>query len=141
MGCFLERFRVYDSVIPKNKKGKLYLKNIQNGRRKRVHKNVKLSFSLKEDRQSRRYKGWVYHITGDTSLLIMKVHVNGENPIYAFRNEDISMMGMESPGVFLARHAIALTSISSGVFAWAAFHCYKGKWYRKFCFDTWELSK
>lgn len=141
MACFLERFRIYDSVVPKYKKGHICIENKETGSKKRVHENVKLCFYLKDDILNRKYKGWVYHISKDTSLLIMKVHVNGEKHIYAFRNEDLKLIGMEAPAVFLARHTLALISASSGIFAWTAAYYYKGKWYRKYPFDKWHLSK
>lgn len=141
MACFLERFRIYDSIVPKSKKGHVCLENKETGRKKRIHENVKLCFYLKDDILNRKYKGWVHHISKDSSLLIMKVHINGEKHIYAFRNEDLKIIGMEAPTVFLGRHTLALASISTGVFAWTAVFYYKGKWYRKYSFDQWHLSK
>lgn len=139
--AFLEQFRVYDSVICENKIGNVFLKNNISHKRKRLHKNVKLYLYFKNDQFNKRFKGKIYNICQDSSTVIMKISVNGEKNIYLFKNNDIKSIGMEAPAVFIARHTLALVSLSSGVLAWTSAFYYKSKWCRKFDFDSWHLSK
>ncbi|MCD6018150.1 MAG: hypothetical protein K0S53_1271 [Bacteroidetes bacterium] len=139
--AFLEQFRVYDSVIPKNKSGDVFLENNISHKRKRLHENVKLYLYFKNDQFNRKFKGKIYNICKDSSTVIMKIGVSGEKHIYLFRNSDIKTIGMEAPAAFITRHTLALVSLSSGVFAWTSAFYYKNKWCRKFDFDKWHLSK
>jgi hypothetical protein len=139
--CFLERYRVYDTVFSENKEGDLSIRNNVTGKRRRVHKNIRICIYLRDDMLNRSIKGVVYHVSSDSSQLILKIPTGGERRIYSFRNEDIKAIEMESASVFLGRNALGLVMISTVFLAPTSSIFFKKKWYKKFDFDLWHLSK
>ncbi len=139
--CFLERFRVYDSIIPKSKHGNLYLRNNESGKKKRIHKNVKFVIILKDDILNRRFKGVLHYISKDSTQMVMKIRANGEKNMYSFKNNDIKMIGLEAPAVFIARHSLGIASFSSIFLVVITPLYYKSKWYKRYNFDKWHLAK
>jgi hypothetical protein len=139
--CFLERYRVYDTIILENKKGNLSITNKITGKKRRVHKNIRICIYLKDDQLNRSIKGTVYHISSDSSQLILKIPAGGERRIYEFRNEDINAIEMESAPVFTGRITLGLVMISTVFLAPTSSFFFKKKWYKKYDFDVWHLSK
>ena len=138
--CFLERYRVYDSIIEENKSENLFITNQETSKRKRIHKNVKIYIYLKDDKLNRRIKGKVHYVSKDTTHLILDIGVNGEHHIYSFKNGDIKSLGMEAPLVCIARNTLAIMSILSPVPWTCAFYYSRGKWYKNYDFKKWHIS-
>ena len=90
--CYLERFRVYDSIINENKKVDLFIMNNETKERVQIPKIKSFYIYLKGDMLHRTITAKLHFTSTDTTQLFLKIEVNKKVNVYRFKNEEIQAL-------------------------------------------------
>lgn len=133
--CFLEKFRIYDSIVFENLKTDLYLQSSIIDEKVKIPHNVSFYIFPKGDELQRKFKARLYYTSSDTTKLIVKIEAGNEDRIYCFRNNEIEALSIESTGAMVGRLAVHVMSHGHAV------QYSKDRWLTKYEFTEWHISK
>jgi hypothetical protein len=131
---FMEKFRVYDSIIYENVTRQAYIMNTETKEKNKLPPLKGFYIYFKDDQLHREIKAHVFYTTNDSTQLIIKAAISGDTYIYSVNEKDIEAIGIQSDGALAGR--MALGAVSRG----AAGQFYQNRWLTKFDFPLWRLS-
>jgi hypothetical protein len=131
---FMEKFRVYDSIIYENVTRQAYILNRETKEKNKLPPIKGFFIIFKDDQLHREIKANIYYTGTDSTQLIIKAAISGDSYIYSVNEKNIESIGIQSDGALAGR--IALGAVSRG----AAGQFYENRWLTKFNFPLWCLS-
>ncbi|MES2566334.1 MAG: hypothetical protein V4565_05675 [Bacteroidota bacterium] len=131
---FMEKFRVYDSVIEEKVTRQIFIINNETGEKVKLPSLKGFFIYFKDDQLHREIKGKIHFTTTDSTQLIIRSAISGDTYTYFVNERDIEAIGIQSDGALAGR--IALGAVSQG----AAGQFYQNRWLTKYDFSLWHLG-
>ena len=131
---FMEKFRVYDSIIYENVTKQVYIINQETKEKIKLPVIKGFYIYFKNDQLHREIKAHVFYTGTDSTQLIIKAAISGDTYIYSVNEQDIESIGIQSDGALAGRIAVGVMSHGRAV------QYYENKWLTKYDFPAWRLS-
>ncbi len=133
--CFLAKFRIYGSVMPKNKDTKIFICNRSEEENVKIPETLNFYVSVKGDILNRNIKARLYYTSSDTTELIVKIEANKTDYVYRFKSSEIKAIGIESPGAHTGRMAVNILSMGRSL------QYHNEKWFTRYEFNEWHICR
>lgn len=130
---FMERYRVYDSIIYENVSKQVCISNQETKEKIKLPAIKGFYIVFKNDQLHREFKAKVCYTGNDSTQLIIKADISGETHIYSVPESEIEFISIQSDGALAGR--IAMGVVSQG----HSWQFYQNKWLTKCQFPIWHL--
>ena len=131
---FMEKFRVYDSIIYENVTRQVCIINLETKEKHKLPPIKGFYIFFKGDQLHREIKGHVFYTGKDSTQLIIKAAISGDSYIYSVPESEIESIGIQSNGALAGRIAVGVMSYGRAV------QFYENKWLTKYDFSAWRLA-